>query len=843
MWRFVSFNHLSVGNSGGTTVEGQKAIRGHALSLEHEQYRVLRPCSQLPLTDHNAILKVAIVAIDKKDCLQKMVGFRGDETRKKFLGRPEIQQFLQVRAKVVYDWLKVLQAVNPYYKDLKVAEVFSDFETEHAQKLESLADDLLDNSLFIGPEDDLLKEAVASAGLTRESEGDGSPSAGIGREGFRYVLVSHPSSIDHHDDVRYVAKSLKDSLEGNWYLGSNKKDTTRGDDEFAGGAGDRDLGSQDTDSTLRSSDFAVPPKQEKTVRFDLSREQQSDGDESVEVEGDVRIPATMGSGSNAKEVEDNDSSGGQQGKGGSNDDSADGPPVVQADLGIVKDLMNEFTQNHQIFYGRHFDLFLFGQGLSGVGSIQPDEARHMLNYYDQRFATNHSFIFLLFNQQQRHAAIRGVHHCVRGQEFHSSYVQKFHGFANEPELIAALDKAIKNPDSADSEKIVGVLKKLLCTGGRAIPYSNQERQYSLNKLRATLHYAGPYNFFVTISPADNHSALLIRMSQGSFLGVKKRFEKATAPRCNNKKSAGDSNDDGRNEDGRSSSTNSSSSGNSSDDDEDKEEYDVCLKVPLIDSAEANGKYSYVERMKYLSSNPVAQARFYCKLIDAVCEELFGIAPYHRTKQNLPPVRRRREGILGRVVAFQFVTEGQDRGSPHAHGLLVTDFSPTWMRYFAEDPVISENLMRRLDSVIQAHWDSCPPDIDPPPDGGVGSDTSNPKAPTTTLFQASCSPRPLPTTPELMDDFMKLACFVLALTNVHKHTATCLSGTAGKFMCRLCYPVHSFSEATKMRQLVLIPTTSDQSNKVPSSSKEEPIVENFQPFEAVKKGGTVRALAR
>jgi hypothetical protein len=49
-------------------------------------------------------------------------------------------------------------------------------------------------------------------------------------------------------------------------------------------------------------------------------------------------------------------------------------------------------------------LFLFGKGVPSKSSEPKKWFEFLFNYSDNRFASEHTFILSLFNQQQRHAA-------------------------------------------------------------------------------------------------------------------------------------------------------------------------------------------------------------------------------------------------------------------------------------------------------------------------------------------------------------------------------------------------------------------------------------------------------
>ena len=67
------------------------------------------------------------------------------------------------------------------------------------------------------------------------------------------------------------------------------------------------------------------------------------------------------------------------------------------------ELLNEFTNNDELLCGAFPWLFLFGKGLCGSGPVPRTHTTYLLQHFNQRFARDHNFIFLMFNQLRRQA--------------------------------------------------------------------------------------------------------------------------------------------------------------------------------------------------------------------------------------------------------------------------------------------------------------------------------------------------------------------------------------------------------------------------------------------------------
>jgi hypothetical protein len=67
---------------------------------------------------------------------------------------------------------------------------------------------------------------------------------------------------------------------------------------------------------------------------------------------------------------------------------------------------NEFFQNDDLMFKAFPHLFLLGKGLRSHGSLSQKDSRHLLMQFHGQFAACLRFVFLLFDQLQRHSAAR-----------------------------------------------------------------------------------------------------------------------------------------------------------------------------------------------------------------------------------------------------------------------------------------------------------------------------------------------------------------------------------------------------------------------------------------------------
>jgi hypothetical protein len=300
-----------------------------------------------------------------------------------------------------------------------------------------------------------------------------------------------------------------------------------------------------------------------------------------------------------------------------------------------RDPLNEFLENRRYFLGGFVYLFPFGKDLPADGSVPLKFVQHLLQQADKRFTQNTDLLFALFNQFQRHAAARAVAVRVRT---HNAGTERFVELVHEPGFRQRLERAIANPNEADSLRLVKELSHLTSLHGAPIPWSPFARHASISQFYAMVHYFGLPSFFVTIAPADVDSVLMLRLA-----GVRSGAVEHEIP------------------------------------------------VPISS-----------KRHKILAKNPVAAGRVYVHLVEAFFEHLVGLPAVHKMRKNHPSVGSRPSGIFGVPIAFGAVSETQGRGSGHPHGLLWNDLEPHLLEQYLNDREVCGRLMERLDSILCTH---------------------------------------------------------------------------------------------------------------------------------------------
>ena len=171
---------------------------------------------------------------------------------------------------------------------------------------------------------------------------------------------------------------------------------------------------------------------------------------------------------------------------------------------ISNEPINEFIHNKSLIAGTFPHLFPLGF-VTKSESLKPDEVEHILRQFTSVFAEESRFIFLLFNQLQRHSAAQSVSVSLKNQE--NGFLQ-FNNLLHDREFLDALNRSIElgNPLRTLSVEEVSEARQaremvfrnaypVIRFSGQTVPYSSMERSSNLSKLYALTEMYGPPTIF------------------------------------------------------------------------------------------------------------------------------------------------------------------------------------------------------------------------------------------------------------------------------------------------------------------------------------------------------------
>jgi hypothetical protein len=170
---------------------------------------------------------------------------------------------------------------------------------------------------------------------------------------------------------------------------------------------------------------------------------------------------------------------------------------------------NEFGGNHIMLLGAYPWLFFFGEGVASQNTQPTQWLEYILNYGDNRFAHEQTLILSLFNQRQRHEAAQTVAAKIKA---HPQKMDKFINYVNDSNFFHDLENAITHPNSKEAKNIMKNILPTLNITGANVTFGPIERNKSLSKLYALCQHFGLPTWFITISPSDIDSSMVMKLS-------------------------------------------------------------------------------------------------------------------------------------------------------------------------------------------------------------------------------------------------------------------------------------------------------------------------------------------
>ena len=463
---------------------------------------------------------------------------------------------------------------------------------------------------------------------------------------------------------------------------------------------------------------------------------------------------------------------------------ATAPPVQHLKVQRTDSPVNDYSQFGQVLMGSFPNVFFLGKGI-GDAPISQRDCAHLMTYFDNRFANDPQLLFLLANRLMLSASAKSVSAQLKQ---HPDAIEELFKFYNDPSSKAKLQQAIASPSGPAAKEIMDGVGKYITICGRHVPYSPMERAHATAELYAMVMFFGMPSFFWTLSPDDSQHPLFIRLS---FPTTSNTAFPSVAP--DEFFAALHANDS---------------------------KLFTTVDIPVDNQ----------ELLKMLAQNPVAAARVFKLVMEAVFEELIGITPTYMYKGGVPGLNMRdREGLFGFARALYAILEAQFRGSLHTHFAIWTRLTPELLQKVAAYPALRQRVADILDSIVKAElpteWHAMNilrtrrVDIDRAAarkrqqsasmavsDSNV---TADPSATTEQAFSAlhtvpverparfmSCNP--LTATPQ---EFTQRVSFTVENCNLHvQHRHTCISDNPKIRTCRMVRP-QSLSECTRVSSLV------------------------------------------
>jgi len=176
---------------------------------------------------------------------------------------------------------------------------------------------------------------------------------------------------------------------------------------------------------------------------------------------------------------------------------------------VTKEPIDEFLENDKLFLGAFPDLFFLQIKIPKIGSLSNSFTQELLRQSDNRFSQVDELIFSLFNQSQRHASARQVATRVRSD---TKSVVLFIHIIEAPNFMEDLKSAISAPDSKQSRALMSHIMPLIRVGGTSIAFGPVQRSMAVSKLCSMIQFVGLLAWFITVSPSDLNSTIILRLA-------------------------------------------------------------------------------------------------------------------------------------------------------------------------------------------------------------------------------------------------------------------------------------------------------------------------------------------
>ena len=263
-------------------------------------------------------------------------------------------------------------------------------------------------------------------------------------------------------------------------------------------------------------------------------------------------------------------------------------------------------------------------------------------HYKKRFARCHSFQFLLFNQAQRHAALRNVSMQAKKAPGTFSSIEKL---LMRQDIQDMAKEALSDPQSAAGIRLMKAFQPHINHSASALPFSAAARQADLSKLIGMIRFYGLPSYFLTISPCETDIKFRLRLAGDPTKPV--------------------------------------------------ENYDEARDAEVTFTFQRLN-----ERRKDVSGNPYATAESFNKLIEHVIEILIGSSiDANVKKDNSTAPHERLAGINGISIAHFSICETQREGALHVHIALWGGMPPSFLQRVAHLESIAAHLASCIDSQV------------------------------------------------------------------------------------------------------------------------------------------------
>jgi len=316
----------------------------------------------------------------------------------------------------------------------------------------------------------------------------------------------------------------------------------------------------------------------------------------------------------------------------------------------------------------------------------------------------------------------------------------------EPDFLQRLQRALDDPDTPESRKLVSEIEKLVRMSGRDVPFSPAQRHAAVSQLYSMVQFYGLPSWFVTVSPGEVNNKLVMTICDKvdwAAIDMEQVSDDVTNPKAPKK----------------------------------KPEFQWSIE------------FDYPDRARKVAENPVAAAKHFAALTEAIMKHLCKLECDHTNRKtcNIGNVA----GALGKMIAHFGALESQGRGSLHFHAVMWSGLTPELLQCLATNVEVLSALKETAAGVLDSMASSKLPDE---MHDGRGEDNAarlqrlnselGPWTAEECTTLGSHSEHGLVNEADFSEAVQRN---VVNLTNYHTHSATCRKGKYGCRHCRLAQP--------------------------------------------------------
>ena len=316
----------------------------------------------------------------------------------------------------------------------------------------------------------------------------------------------------------------------------------------------------------------------------------------------------------------------------------------------------------------------------------------------------------------------------------------------EPDFLQRLQRALDDPDTPESRKLVSEIEKLVRMSGRDVPFSPAQRHAAVSQLYSMVQFYGLPSWFVTVSPGEVNNKLVMTICDKvdwAAIDMEQVSDDVTNPKAPKK----------------------------------KPEFQWSIE------------FDYPDRARKVAENPVAAAKHFAALTEAIMKHLCKLECDHTNRKtcNIGNVA----GALGKMIAHFGALESQGRGSLHFHAVMWSGLTPELLQCLATNVEVLSALKETAAGVLDSMASSkLPAEMH----DGRGEDNAarlqrlnselGPWTAEECTTLGSHSEHGLVNEADFSEAVQRN---VVNLTNYHTHSATCRKGKYGCRHCRLAQP--------------------------------------------------------